>query len=265
MNITFLGTGTSDGVPVIGCDCDVCRSEDNRNKRFRSSLWIRGKRGESIVIDTSPEFRLQALRAGIKNLDALLVTHSHADHVHGLDDVRPMSFVKPVPIYANAQTIEDLKERFSYIFRETQKGGGKPRIVLHSVSSSFKADSLEITPIPVKHGALDIYGWKITEEGKSLVYLTDTSKIPAESKLLIGKPDILVVGALRITPHSTHFNFDEAIDAAIKTGAESVYFIHIAHNFTHEWIKDYCKNVLQKKGINKISIEPAFDGLSLMV
>jgi phosphoribosyl 1,2-cyclic phosphate phosphodiesterase len=265
MKITFLGTGTSDGVPVIGCSCDVCRSDDSRNQRYRSSLWIQGNLGESVLIDTGPEFRLQALRAGLSKIDGLLITHSHADHVHGLDDVRPMSFQSPIPIYANSQTITDLKERFSYIFRETQKGGGKPRINLQPVSSPFNIDGLEITPIPVKHGELDIYGWKITKKGKSIVYLTDTSRIPSESELLIGRPDILIMGALRIKPHPTHFNFDEAIEAALKIGSESVYFTHIAHNFSHDWIKDYCENALNEKHINTTSINPAFDGLSLIL
>jgi phosphoribosyl 1,2-cyclic phosphate phosphodiesterase len=269
MNITFLGTGTSDGVPVIGCDCDVCRSKNKHDNRFRSSLWIQGTRGnsggESVLIDVGPEFRLQALRAGIRNIDALLITHSHADHVHGLDDVRPMSFTKPIPIYANSQTLDDLKERFSYIFRETQKGGGKPRIELHAVSQSFKIEGLEITPIPLKHGELNIFGWKITEAEKSVVYITDTSKIPLESETLIGKPDILIIGALRIKTHPTHFNFDEAMEAALKIGAESVYFTHIAHNFSHEWIKSYFQGILRERNICNIIAEPAFDELSLTI
>jgi phosphoribosyl 1,2-cyclic phosphate phosphodiesterase len=265
MNITFLGTGTSDGVPVIGCDCEVCHSEDSRNQRYRSSLWIQGNRGESVVIDTGPEFRLQALRAGIKKIDVLLITHSHADHVHGLDDVRPISFQSPIPIFANDQTITDLKDRFSYVFRETQRGGGKPRIELHSISSVFQFDGLEITPIPVKHGELDIYGWKIVEGGKALVYITDASKIPSESEMIIGKPDILILNALRINPHPTHFNFDEAIEAALKIGAESVYFTHIAHNFSHDWMKEYCKKSLQEKNISQTKIEPAYDALSLLL
>lgn len=265
MHIRFLGTGTSDGVPVIGCDCDVCRSENSRDRRLRSSLWIQGNHGESVIIDTGPEFRLQALRAGIKKIDAILITHSHADHVHGLDDVRPLSFKSPIPIFGNFQTIEDLKERFSYIFRETQKGGGKPRIELTPVSDLFTIDGLEIIPIPVKHGELDIYGWKIVEDGRSIVYLTDTSKIPAESEPLIGKPNVLVIDALRKNNHSTHFNFDEAIEAALKTGAEMVYLIHMAHNFFHEEITHYCNNILREKNIGQISIEPAFDGLSLII
>jgi phosphoribosyl 1,2-cyclic phosphate phosphodiesterase len=265
MKIIFLGTGTSDGVPVIGCSCEVCHSENRRDNRFRSSLWVQGNRGESLVIDAGPEFRLQALRSGIKKIDALLVTHSHADHIHGLDDVRPMSFITPIPIFANRRTIKDLKQRFSYIFRKTQRGGGKPRIKMHSVNAPFKIDDLEITPIPVKHGELDIYGWKIAEKNKSVVYLTDTSNIPSKSEKLIGSPDILIIDALRMKPHSTHFNFDEAMEAAFKIGAASVFFTHIAHNFSHEWIKGYCKNVLQERNITNVNIEPAFDGLNLML
>jgi phosphoribosyl 1,2-cyclic phosphate phosphodiesterase len=215
------------------------------------------------VIDTGPEFRLQALRAGIKKIDAVLCTHSHADHIHGLDDVRPLSLETPIPIFGNTETIEDLKERYSYAFLESQYGGGKPRIELNQIAVPFKIDNLEITPIPLKHGELDVFGWKIVESGKSITYLTDTNRIPIESEALIGKPDILIIDALRMKAHSTHFSFDEAIEAALKTEAESVYFTHIAHNFSHEEIISYCKNKLQEKQIAKIKIEPAFDGLTL--
>lgn len=265
MEIVFLGTGTSDGVPRIGCDCAVCRSEDTRDKRLRSSLWIQGNDGESLLIDTGPEFRIQALRENIKKVDAILITHSHADHVHGLDDVRPFTFKSPIPIFTNVQTVEDLKERFAYIFRETQRGGGKPKIELHSVFDTFKMGNIEITPIPIKHGELDIYGWKIAESGKSIVYITDATRIPHESERLIGKPDILIINALRKEKHSTHFNFDEALEAAIKTGTEHVFFTHIAHNFSHEQIKSYCKISLQERNITQTNIEPAFDGLVLTI
>ncbi len=265
MNITFLGTGTSHGIPVIGCDCNICCSRDRRNQRWRSSLWIEGSHGESVVIDTGPEFRLQAVRAGIRRLDAVLITHSHADHVHGLDDIRPLSIETPTPVFGNPWTIEELKQRFAYIFQDTQCGGGKPRIEMHPVSAPFNIGGLEIIPIPAKHGELDIYGWKLVEAGKSVVYLTDTNRIPTESELLIGTPDIFIIDALREKKHPTHFSFDEALEESIKTGSKLVYFTHICHNHTHKEIKTYCKHALKRKNVSGICVEPAFDGFSLKI
>ncbi|MDR2053145.1 MAG: MBL fold metallo-hydrolase, partial [Treponema sp.] len=182
MRITVLGSGTSHGVPVIGCECPVCRSADPRDTRTRASLYVRGENGGRVVIDTGPEFRLQALRAGIGDLDAVLLTHTHADHLHGLDDIRALTWDKAIPVYANEPSIAELKERFSYIFRETQAGGGKPRIIPRVPAGILDIGSLNFTPIPLKHGALDILGWRITETGcgkdaapeaaRTVVYMT---------------------------------------------------------------------------------------------
>jgi phosphoribosyl 1,2-cyclic phosphate phosphodiesterase len=271
MKLTILGSGTSHGVPMLGCACPVCRSEDPRDKRLRASLYIEGGQGERAVIDTGPEFRIQALEAGINRLDALFLTHPHADHLHGMDDVRPLSREKPLPVYGNRETLGELRERFSYVFRETQRGGGKPRLLLEEVSGPVRIGGLSFTPIPVKHGALDILGWKIEEAGASgvaqaakyAVYLTDTSGIPAASRPLIGRPEILIIGGLRQRPHETHFSFEEALAAAVEMGARHTWLTHICHDCFHEDIADYCRRYREEKEIAGLTMEPAYDGLEL--
>jgi phosphoribosyl 1,2-cyclic phosphate phosphodiesterase len=232
---------------------------------MRASLYIMGEGGERLVIDTGPEFRLQALRAGITRLDAVLLTHSHADHLHGLDDIRSLTWEKPIPIYGNQPTIEELKERFSYIFRQTQPGGGKPRILPEAVTGTLHIGRLAITPIPVKHGILDIFGWKITEDGVSgaVVYLTDISALPVQSLSLIIRPEILIIGALRAEPHPTHFSFDEALKTAMDVQARRVYLTHLAHNNSHTTIEEYCLQFRKKRGLTDVFMEPAYDGLEL--
>ncbi|MDR2134591.1 MAG: MBL fold metallo-hydrolase [Treponema sp.] len=269
MKLTVLGSGTSHGVPVLGCACPVCRSSDPRDQRTRASLFIEGRQGEALVIDTGPEFRLQAIRAGITRLDAALLTHAHADHIHGLDDVRPLSRNSPLQVYGNRVTLDELKERFSYVFRETQRGGGKPRLILSEASGPFTIGGLRVIPVPVKHGVLDILGWRIDESGDaggasvSAVYLTDTSAVPASSAALAGRPDTLVIGGLRVRPHETHFSFEQAMDTASRLGAKQVFLTHICHDYSHKEITDYCRNYLKAGKIEGVSMEPAYDGLEI--
>jgi phosphoribosyl 1,2-cyclic phosphate phosphodiesterase len=265
MKLVVLGSGTSHGIPVVGCGCPVCRSPDPRDRRMRASLYIEGDGGERAVIDAGPEFRLQTVRAGITRLDLLLLTHAHADHVHGLDDVRPLTREHPLPVYGNEATLEELRTRFSYIFRETQRGGGKPRILLRIAHELVHIGGLSFTPIPVKHGILDILGWKITEGKKTAVYLTDTSAIPAPSQAMIGKPEILIIDGLRERSHETHFSFVEALEAAAETGARRVYLTHLTHEHAHREIEEYCRAFMEKKRPPSISMEPAWDGLTVSV
>jgi phosphoribosyl 1,2-cyclic phosphate phosphodiesterase len=270
MKLTILGSGTSYGVPMLGCGCPVCRSADSRDCRLRSSLYIQGSRGELAVIDTGPEFRLQALRAGIRRLDAVFLTHSHADHIHGADDLRPLS-KEPLPIYGNQETIDEFRIRFSYVFRETQEGGGKPKLCPMAAGEPIAIGGLLFSPIPVKHGDLSILGWRIDEipdkgeKAISAVYLTDTSKIPGPSWALIGSPEILVIGGLRTKPHPTHFSFEEALDAAAKAGARRSFLTHICHDYHHREIEEYCLNYREKHSISGLSMGPAYDGLELTV
>jgi phosphoribosyl 1,2-cyclic phosphate phosphodiesterase len=270
MKLTILGSGTSHGIPVIGCDCPVCRSEDPRDKRFRASLYIQGRQGERALIDTGPEFRLQAIRAGINRLDALFLTHAHADHIHGMDDVRPLSRERPLPVYGNRETIREFRERFSYVFRETQQGGGKPRLLPEEIAGPVQVGGLTFTPIPVKHGNLDIFGWKIEEAGnpgsgggKSALYLTDTSEIPESSRPLISRPEILIIDGLRQRPHGTHFSFEQALDEAVKMGAPCTWLTHICHDYPHREIENYCRAYREERGLTGLTMEPAYDGLEL--
>jgi phosphoribosyl 1,2-cyclic phosphate phosphodiesterase len=254
---------------MVGCACAVCRSEDPRDKRLRASLYIKGRQGERALIDTGPEFRLQAIRAGIDRLDALFLTHPHADHIHGMDDVRPLSREKPLPVYGNGETIRELRERFSYVFRETQRGGGKPRLLPEEISGRIQVGGLSFSPIPVKHGNLDILGWKIEEAGdpgsggKSALYLTDTSEIPESSRPLIGRPGILIIDGLRQRPHETHFSFKQALDAAVEMGARHTWLTHICHDYFHREIEDYCRAYQEEKELTGFTMEPAYDGLEL--
>jgi phosphoribosyl 1,2-cyclic phosphate phosphodiesterase len=272
MKLIVPGSGTSHGIPVVGCGCPVCRSGDPKDKRMRASLYIEGDGGERVVIDTGPEFRLQAIRTGITRLDAVLLTHAHADHVHGLDDVRPLSVERPLPVYGNRNTIEEVRERFAYVFRKTQRGGGKPQIALREAFRPLSIGSLLFTPIPVKHGEINILGWRIDGKGgtgpageQGAVYLTDTSAIPLKSRPLIGRPQVLIIGGLRMRPHATHFSFEEALGAAAETGARRVFLTHICHDYTHREINRYCRDFIAARGLEDVSMEAAWDGMELEV
>jgi phosphoribosyl 1,2-cyclic phosphate phosphodiesterase len=236
---------------------------------MRCSLYIEGGAGERAVIDTGPEFRLQALEAGIGGLDAVFLTHAHADHLHGLDDIRPFTWERSIPVYGNRETIREFRQRFSYIFTATQEGGGKPRISIIIAEGPVQLGALSFTPIPVKHGDLNILGWKITEAGPDgktdpgAVYLTDTSRIDVGSFKLMGAPDLLIIGGLREQPHPTHFSFEEALKAALRIGAKQVYLTHLTHNHSHREVEAYCGNFTAKRGITGVSMGPAWDNLEI--
>ncbi|MDR3333999.1 MAG: MBL fold metallo-hydrolase [Treponema sp.] len=262
MKLTILGSGTSHGIPVMSCTCRVCASKDPHDTRMRASLYVKGNAGERVVIDTGPEFRLQAIRAGITHLDAVFLTHAHADHVHGLDDLRPLCYERPIPIYGSYDTLEELRERFSYVFKHTQKGGGKPRIIPRVTRKPVRIGALTFTPIPVQHGMLHILGWEIRETpGDTALYITDTNRISDTCFHLIHRPGILIIGGLRVRAHGTHFTFDEALSAAVKMKARKVFLTHICHEHSHQEIKKHCQTFRQ--GMPEISMEPAYDGLEL--
>jgi phosphoribosyl 1,2-cyclic phosphate phosphodiesterase len=238
-------------------------SADPRDTRTRASLYIQGEGGERVVIDTGPEFRIQALRAGITDLDAVLLTHSHADHLHGLDDLRALTWEKPIPVYANEASIAELRERFSYVFKETQIGGGKPRIIPQVLTGPLVIGSLAFTPIPLKHGTLDILGWRITGAARTVVYMTDTSAVPEASWPLIRGADTHIIGAIRIKPHATHFNFEQALETAVQAGARRMFITHISHNSSHREIEEICRKFKEERNLGEIILGPAWDGLGV--
>jgi phosphoribosyl 1,2-cyclic phosphate phosphodiesterase len=234
---------------------------------MRASLCIEGDGGERAVIDTGPEFRLQALRAGISSLDGVFITHTHADHLHGLDDVRPLCLDRELPIYGDAHTMAEIRERFAYVFQDTQRGGGKPRIKLNAVGGPVLIGGLVIAPVPVRHGALNILGWRIGEAGKRpfAVYLTDTSAIPESSLDLIRGPELLIVGGLRERTHETHFSFAQALDAGVAIGARRVCLTHISHSHFHRDIEDYCRRFRDERGLGETAMEPAWDQMEILL
>lgn len=295
MKLLLLGTGTSHGVPVIGCDCAVCNSTDKKDKRFRASALFTTAAGTNILIDVGPDFRMQALEHNIKKLDMVLLTHSHADHLHGLDDLRIFSCdmwkkpenpealkqfnAPPIPIYTNESTIRDLTYRFAYFFVPVKEGGGHARVELKEASAPFVVDEVTITPIPMMHGHLPTVGWLFTRtepngSKKSIAYLTDCNSISEESFELIRKAagldsggvlEELVIDGLRIKPHSTHFSILEAMQAADKIGVKNMWVTHLTHNSSHKEYTEYMQE--QKAALPGIkgTAEPAYDGLELVV
>lgn len=251
MKVTFLGTGTSHGIPVIGCNCDVCQSDNPKNNRTRSSVWIQTDTA-SLLIDTANEFRLQAIRAKIAQVDGVLYTHCHADHVFGFDDLRIFSQYtkKPIPVFGNQWTIEEMSQVFNYVFRKTQKGGGKPQVELNIVGESqFFVNQLPITPIPIHHGVLEILGYRIN----NFAYLTDCSYIPEASFSLLEKLDVLVLGMIRYQPHPTHLHLDGALRLVERIRPKRCYFTHCSHYIDHDKV-----NPLLPAGVKL-----AYDGLEI--
>ncbi len=237
MKIHFLGTGTSHGVPVLGCSCPVCTSTDPHDCRYRSSVLLEGDAGERVLIDAGPEFRLQGLRAGLTGLDAVLVTHAHADHIHGLDDVRPLTRGNPLSVYASSADADEIRLRFSYAFAHGQEGGGKPRFNLVPVDEgSITVGSLRIQAIPLIHGERHILGFR----AGGFAYLTDCSRVPESSMHLLRGLDVLVVGALRLRPHPTHFSVDEALELATILHPSRLLLTHICHDLTHTALEAHC-------------------------
>ncbi|HKR63202.1 MAG TPA: MBL fold metallo-hydrolase [Thermoanaerobaculia bacterium] len=232
MRVTFLGTGTSTGVPVVGCRCRVCTSGDPRNQRLRQSVSIESN-GKHFLIDTTPDLRLQLLRHPIPRLDFLLYTHSHSDHLMGLDDIRPFNFRQRETIHAFASphTAKAIRRAFGYIWdTESQIGGGKPQLELHAIEERFTHDGIEITPIPVAHGEWTIFGFRIG----SFAYVTDTNGVPPASRALLEGIDTLALDGLRPAPaHPTHFTISEAVRCAQEIGARMTYLIHLAHEVDH--------------------------------
>ncbi len=253
MKVTFLGTGTSQGVPVIGCTCEVCRSLDFRDKRLRTSIHIEIG-GSSIIFDSGPDFRQQILRENITCLDALVFTHEHKDHTAGMDDIRSFNFLqkKDIPVYARKNVIEQLKREFAYIFSET-KYPGIPSVDIKEIKNTpFVIGKTEIIPIEVTHFKLPVFGFRI----KDFTYITDAKTISDTEKEKIKGSKILVINALQKEEHPSHMTLNEAIALAKEMNADKTYFTHLSH----------------KMGIHKKTekllpenIEIAYDGLKIEI
>ena len=232
LTITVLGSGTSVGVPTIGCDCRVCTSNDPRDKRLRPSILIRHN-GRAIVIDTGPDFRQQALRTNLDRVDAVLFTHAHADHILGIDDLRPYNFhqKRVIPIYAAEPTLEVIRRVFAYIFFSGESESSRPKVETHVFDTApFDVYGLCVQPIPVLHGKWPAHGFRIGR----FAYLTDHSEIPEESLALLKDLDILFLDALRYKPHPTHSTIDRSLKYVDQLAPRQTYFTHISHDLLHE-------------------------------
>ena len=232
MKLTFLGSGTSTGVPSIGCDCETCLSDDPRDKRLRVSVLIE-HRDKKILVDTSIDFRQQALLAKISHLDAVLITHCHVDHVFGLDDIRPLNFRHgAMGVYANDIAWTDLRRIFKYIFEPSHFGGGLPQLIPHTVqhNSSFCiGEDLEITPLEVIHGKLPVIAYRFND----FAYATDLKIIPPESMDGLRDLDVLVLDCVRIKPHSTHLCLDEALEIIADLRPKRAFLTHLNHDILY--------------------------------
>lgn len=229
--LTVLGSGTSMGVPTIGCSCAVCHSDDPHDRRTRPSILLEFG-GKFVLIDTTPDFREQAIRERIKQVDAVLYTHTHADHILGIDDLRPLSFNRlgKIPLYARPESVDFLRNMFRYIFDADYKFGGLARLELKPIAGPFELFGPIFEPIPVIHGETEIYGYRFG----SAAYLTDFSQIPESSVPRLQNLDVLFLDGLRHKPHPTHSTVENSIEIANRLKAKRVFFTHICHDLPHE-------------------------------
>ena len=253
IRITVLGSGTSVGVPTIGCDCAVCGSADPRDNRLRPSVLV-SYEGRNVLIDTTPDLRAQALRTGLRRLDAVLFTHAHADHIMGLDDVRPFNFRQQgsLPVYGAPETLAGIRRAFPYIFDGRKAESNIPRIEAHEISGApLDLFGLEFLPLAVLHGQTTIYGFRFG----AAAYLTDHSDIPEATLAQLGGLDVLFLDALRLKPHPTHSTLDRSVETARRLAARRTFFTHICHDLPHA----HTESKLPE------NIRLAYDGLEILV
>ena len=252
MKITFLGTGTSQGIPIIGSDHPVCKSENPKDRRLRSSVLINWDKN-NYVIDCGPDFRTQMLNSNCSRIDAIIYTHEHSDHVAGLDDIRPFFFKQgKIPIYAHKRVLNELKKRFYYIFDENYSYPGSPKVIENVISSNFNINDKKITPINAFHKDLQVYGYRF----ENFAYLTDVKTIEKKEIKKLDNLDVLVINALRIEEHYSHFNLDQALEFIKLIKPKKAYLTHISHmlGFHDEVQKILPENVFL-----------AYDGLEITI
>lgn len=232
LRLTILGSGTSHGIPMIACDCEVCTSPNPRDRRTRTSV-VFSFDGHHLLVDTAPELRLQCLACNIRRIDAIFYTHAHADHIVGLDDVRRFNHLlnRPLDVYANAATLARLQKMFAYaFFDDPEYPSAKPQLQAVEIREPLELFGRLVTPIPYLHGDLTVFGYRVGD----IAYCPDCSGIPDSSRPLLADLDVLVLDALRRRPHPTHFNLEQAVGEAKRIGARRTYFTHIAHELLHD-------------------------------
>ena len=266
--LLFLGTGTSTGVPMIGCDCAVCTSKDPLNHRLRSSVYLTA--GDlRILIDTSPDFRQQALRAGIRQVDALLITHAHVDHLFGLDDIRRINTVQggtSLPLYASPSALGDIRRIFDYVFKPNVPGTYRPMLDLRESDSPFTipaksggGEDLRVTPFAVTHGWTYTQGFRFDFNGRSLAYMPDLNALPEKASEVIREVDVLILDTLRRRPHPTHLTLEQSLEIIAEIQPERAFLTHICHDLDHTALVD------ELDGMGLDHVRPAYDGLDIEI
>jgi phosphoribosyl 1,2-cyclic phosphate phosphodiesterase len=252
MRITILGSGTSTGVPAIGCRCPVCSSSNPKNARSRASVFVR-REGAGLLIDTSTDLRLQAMAHGVDRIDAVLYTHAHADHVHGIDELRSFNYLQqaPIPCYGNRATIAQLKARFGYVFSNGAGPGYKPHLIPHELDGAREIGGVLVEPIEVVHGEEMIYGYRIG----AMAYVTDCSAIPDASRHRLCGLDLLIMSAIRYDAHPTHFTLAQALAAVEDVRPRRAVLTHLSHVFDYDTV-----NAQLPPGV-----ELAYDGMALSI
>jgi len=257
LSITFLGTGTSQGVPFVACDCPVCTSDDPRNKRLRSSILVEAS-DVTFLVDTTPDLRMQALRHQLRHLDAVIFTHSHTDHVAGFDDLRRFCEIsdRPMPIYASSRTLVDLRRMFYYAFDGEHSFRNYVRPDPHEIDGPFQVGSVEIIPVEVPHGRMKVQGYIFARAGRKLAaYFSDCNQVPPEVIKQILEIPVLIIDALRHQPHPSHLSLSEALEISLTAKAKNAWFTHIGHDLGHQ----------ETENLLPPHVRLAYDGLRLEI
>lgn len=256
MKMTFMGTGTSIGVPVIGCDCPVCRSTNPKNKRRRSSVHVETE-GLDIQIDTPPDFRDQVLAYGILRVDAVLITHAHADHVFGFDDLRRFNTLQGgvIPVYGSETTLDEMRHIFAYAFKPVPAGMYRPRVSLHPVAGPFSVGKIRVTPVSVNHGDAVMFGYRLDGGGRSLGYVPDCLSMSPDAVAVFAGVDVMVLDALRHKPHVSHSHLETSLAMLKKINATRSFLTHMCHDIDHDAVQANLPS----------GVELAWDGLVVKV